>query len=379
MPATPLKCFDAFPSAERHNQRLWEKGRSLPGWYPSLARIFPMIVCRVLPLGGVPRPVIYSRVLGHAGRPGHPAVWMGGYHATLLADREGWPLFRMERLIVPRESEQPFDEVLERLLTDAEQIALGIGVKRFQVALLEVPEGELPGFPTVGSPFGPLADSRPAEALVRLGFERLEDHGYYRAPADSVGGAGIDGPGRAYRWGEEDLVRYGQLWTEHCTAHLEAYQFLAARTIPLDTRLQHRMDMADRLSRIRFLGEGAAPVGLVSWYPDLHPQMLADGGDGARVRRRLGSFDAGAVTAAKVIKCLAPRAAEGSEEGVLAQGLAWAGSAALKAHPNLQWLQVGPVAPSHRTLLDVLERSGFECFGGLTIFERKLSRFSNRS
>jgi hypothetical protein len=299
---------------------------------------------------------------------------MGGYYATLLADREGMPIFRIERFTIPHESDPPFEEILERLLIDAERIARGIGVQHFQASLLETDEGELPGFPAVCSPFGPMVDARPARVLADFGFEPLEEHGYFRVAADTApppGGA--DGAGRAYRWGEEDLVHYGRLWTEHCAGHLPDYLFLASRLIPLDTRLQHRIDSADRLSRVRFLGDGPEPAGLVSWYPDLHPQFLADGGEGARVRLRLGTIDAGAVTVAKVLKCFAPRAEGGAEEALLEQGIAWAGAAARSVHPNLKWLQAGPVALSHRSLISVLERAGFQSFGRLSIHEKRLA------
>ena len=126
---------------------------------------------------------------------------------------------------------------------------------------------------------------------------------------------------------------------------------------------------------IRFLGNREQPAGFVSWYPDLYPQLLAGEATGPQVRLLLGEPDREAVTSAKVLKCLAPLAGDEQREELLAAGLRWAAGAAAAAHPHLEWVQAGPVALSHRSLIDVLEREGYSSFGRLVILERALSRF----
>lgn len=376
------ECFDSFPYAERFNQRLWQKGRVLPGWYPSLDQFFPMMVCRVLPVAGMARPATYCRLLGHPAHRTRPAVWMGGYQASLMMDQSGWPVFRMERIFIPPEPELPLPELLERLLADGQEIAIGLGVRSFQVALMEITDGSLPGFPAVCSPFGPLSDHRLAQPLADLGFSLLAELGYHRAPASgraeppaaaSADGDGVEG--RPYCWGDNDQSLYLQLWSDHCAQHRDDLHFLISRLYPLDPRLQYQMEPAEQLSRIRFLGRGGRAEGFVSWYPDIYPQLLSGEATGPQVRLLLGEADPRVVTSAKVLKCLAPRANAEEEEVLLAAGVRWAADAALAAHPRLEWIEAGPVPVSHQPMLAVLERGGFKRFGSLKILQRNLSRF----
>ncbi len=377
------ECYDAFPYAERQNRRLWLNGREMPGWYPSLDQIFPMVLCRVVPVANVIRPATFCRVLGHLAKPGQSAVWMGGYQACLMMDQMGWPVFRVERLFIPPESELSLNEMLERLLDDGQKIARRLGVRSFQVALLEMEDDALPGFPAVGSPFGPLADSRLNEPLADLGYAPLIELGYYRSPV-AAGGAGLSPPpaaggssveGRPYRWEGGDVSVYHRLWAEHCERNRSDIHFLVTRLYPLDPRLQHHMEQQDCLSRIRFIGGEQNPAGLVSWYPDIYPQLLKGEAAGPQIRLLLTEYDPQAVTTAKVLKCLAPRSEEGAREELLTAGLHWAAAAAVAAHPRLEWIQAGPVPQTHQPLLNVLQREGFERFGRLVYLERPLSRF----
>lgn len=377
-----LRCFDSFPYAERLNQRLWRKGRELPGWYPSLDQIFPMIVCRVLPVGGLVRPATYCRVLGHAAGVNRPAAWMGGYQACLMMDQTGWPVFRVERLFIPPEPEFPLEEILERLLADGQKIAKGIGVSSFQVVLLEVPDGSLPGFPAVCSPFGPLSDSRLGGPLADLGFSPLADLGYFRTAVAARGdspaghqGAGDGVESRTFHWGDADQALYQQLWAEHCARHRDDFHFLASRLHPLDPWLQHHMEPAESLSRIQFIGRTGQVEGFVSWYPDVYPQLLRGEAIGPQVRLQLGEVDPQTVTSAKVLKCLAPRSSQDEEADLLAAGIRWAAGVAVAAHPRLEWIEAGPVAGTNQPLLGVLEQEGFQRFGSLKILQRHLSRF----
>jgi len=134
-----LRCFDAFPYAERQNQRMLYRGSQIPGWYPSMVHVFPMIVCRVLPVAGMYRPVTYCRTLGHPAAAGRSEVWLGGYEAVLLMDPTGWPVFRIERIFIPPETELSAGEVLETLVEDGRRIATGLGVRRLQVLHLGWP------------------------------------------------------------------------------------------------------------------------------------------------------------------------------------------------------------------------------------------------
>jgi len=378
------RCFDSFPYAERFNQRLWREGRELPGWYPSLVQFFPMTVCRVLPVAGMARPAAYCRVLGHAADGNRPAVWMGGYQACMMMDPTGWPVFRVDRLFLPPEPAFPMEEILERLLADGQEIAKGLGVRSFQVALLEVPDGSLPGFPAVCSPFGPLSDSRLGGPLIDLGYSPLADLGYYRAavatrdesPAGQPdGGDGVES--RPFAWGDADQFLYLQLWAEHCARHREDFHFLVSRLHPLDPHLQHHMDPAESLSRIRFIGSAGQVAGFVSWYPDVYPQLLSGEATGPQVRLLLGEVDPQTVTSAKVLKCLAPRADGDGEVELLTAGIRRAAGAAAAAYPRLEWIEAGPVAGSNQPLLGVLEREGFQRFGSLKILQRHLSRFKD--
>jgi hypothetical protein len=377
------ECFDAFPYAERQNRRLWLNGREMPGWYPSLDQIFPMVLCRVVPVANVIRPATYCRVLGHVAQPGRPAVWIGGYQATLLMDQSGWPVFRVERIFIPPQSELPLKEVLAQMLGDGEEIAKGLGVRSFQVALLEMEDDALPGFPAVGSPFGPLADSRLGEPLADLGYSPLIELGYYRSAVAGGGAGRASAPpaggcieeGRPYCWEGDDVSVYHRLWAEYCERNHSDIHFLITRLYPLDPRLQHHMEQQDRLSRIRFIGGEDDPAGLVSWYPDIYPQLLSGEAAGPQVRLKLTEYDPQAVTAAKVLKCLAPRAEESVREDLLTAGLRWAAAEAIAAHPRLEWIQAGPVPQTDQPLLDVLQREGFERFGRLVCLERLLSRF----
>jgi len=367
------RCFDAFPYAERLNRRLWHEGRQLPGWYPSLAHIFPMMACRVLPVSGLARPAVYSRVLGRPASGGQPAGWMGGYQARLLMDDTGWPVFRVDRLFVPFDGERPPGEVLLRLLEDAERIAGGMGAARFQVAVMETDGDRLPGFPAVGSLLGPLCDSRLGTLIDGLDFSPWGELGYYATDVDMAEGVA----GRRYAWTVEDHALYLSLWADHCRRHREDLHFLAARLHPLDPHLQHKLDPGHRLDRVRFLGEPEQPAGFLSWYPDAYPQLLEGEASGPQVRLRLAELDAGAVTRARVLKCLAPLAGEEQEEALLAGGLRWAACAAAAAHPNLERIEAGPVPATHKAMIAALDGQGFRRFGRLRIVERKLSRFSD--
>lgn len=172
------RCFDAFPYAERLNRWVWREGRRLPGWYPSLAHIFPMMACRALPFSGLARPAVYARMLGRPAANGWPTEWMGGYQARLLMDSTGWPVFRVDRMFVPFDGDRPPGEVLDRLLADAVMIARGIGVARFQVAMMETEDDRLPGFPAVGSLLGPLCDARLGSLVDDLNFLPSSEFGY---------------------------------------------------------------------------------------------------------------------------------------------------------------------------------------------------------
>lgn len=185
--------------------------------------------------------------------------------------------------------------------------------------------------------------------------------------------------GRRFRWSDDDHALYLRLWAEHCRRHLEDLHFLAARLQPLDPHLQHKLDPAERLERIRFLGDGEQPVGFLSWYPDAYPQLLGGEASGPQVRLRLSALDAGVVTTARVLKCLAPLAEGGVEEDLLTEGLRWVAGAAAAAHPKLDRLEAGPLPATHRALISALEGQGFRRFGRLCIVERTISRFGDSS
>ncbi len=370
-----FRCFDAFPYAERQNQRMFYRGSRIPGWYPSMVHIFPMIVCRVLPVAGMYRPVTYCRTLGSPAGAGRPEVWLGGYEAVLLMDPTGWPVFRIERIFIPPEMELSAGEVLGKLVEDGRRIATGLGVRRFQVLHLDVPPGRLPAFPVDCGPFGPLPDARLGAGLAELGFSPLAEYDYLETRMPAGNGSWDTGAGRTYRWGEEDLYHYCGLWTGHCSRHREDYHFLAANLNALDPHLQRHMTPGETLPRIRFLGGTEQPAGFVSWYPDALPALLTGSTSGSQVRLKLGELDPAEVETAKVFKCVAPLADPAEEEELLASGLAWAMQAAAETHTGLKRFEAGPVPRTQEACLAVLQQAGFSTYGRLVIMERHLSRF----